>query len=554
MPEVVRGTGGTLGGADSPARRLVERSDTFFIATAIEVDANPRGVGADVSHRGGAPGFVAVSADGSAISWPDYIGNFMFNTIGNLTVNPRCGLLFIDFETGDLLQLTGRGEVLHDVALQPGALRTVGVTIDDVRFTRHALPLRWTFVQASPFNPAILRDGATSSSAATTQDGQTQEGARTVAIERIDVETDAVKTYWFAAVPGGDGAPATPLPPLVAGQYGTFELALPDFKPGSVDGATSGATSGAASVAKPGTGVGPGATPSSSSTSSSTSPSSSSSTSTSSSSSSSVAVRTWTIAASAQFPGCLPPPSAAAFAISVKRLDGGSASVWLFDHARIGDRVVFKGFSGTFVLSVPGALPAPTAPAPGAPSGPTASPAPAPTSTSSATPSVGASAAAASAPPLLLLAGGIGVTPIAAILRSLACEKGRLATFPRIDLLYGARNASDMPFQAEFAALAEAHPNIHLGLYFSRRQRDGTPSALSCGCGGESRRCCIDDGRVDAQALAKVVAQATPTLPDYLSTVRAFVCGPQPFMDALADGLGQLGVPAGHITMEAFTY
>ena len=81
-------------------------SDTFFIATAHPTR------GADVSHRGGPPGFVQV--EGDRLTWPDYPGNNMFNTLGNLVVNPRCGLLFVDFERGTSRQLRGTATVHGD--------------------------------------------------------------------------------------------------------------------------------------------------------------------------------------------------------------------------------------------------------------------------------------------------------------------------------------------------------------------------------------------------------------------------------------------------------
>jgi predicted pyridoxine 5'-phosphate oxidase superfamily flavin-nucleotide-binding protein len=84
-----------------PQRALISSAGTFFIASA-----HPEG-GADASHRGGAPGFVRV-LDDKTLAFPDYPGNNMFNTLGNLAVEPRAGLLFLDFETGSMLQLTGR--------------------------------------------------------------------------------------------------------------------------------------------------------------------------------------------------------------------------------------------------------------------------------------------------------------------------------------------------------------------------------------------------------------------------------------------------------------
>lgn len=84
-------------------RELVDRADTFFIASAHPEQ------GADASHRGGAPGFV--HAEPTRITWPDYSGNNMFNTLGNLLVEPRCGLLFVDFETGVSLRVEGSASV-----------------------------------------------------------------------------------------------------------------------------------------------------------------------------------------------------------------------------------------------------------------------------------------------------------------------------------------------------------------------------------------------------------------------------------------------------------
>ena len=94
---------------DARTRALVAGADTFFIATW-----HPGG-GADASHRGGRPGFVRV-LDDRTLEFPDYPGNNMFNTLGNLVGHPRAGLLFVDFERGDLLQLTGRAKIRWEPA------------------------------------------------------------------------------------------------------------------------------------------------------------------------------------------------------------------------------------------------------------------------------------------------------------------------------------------------------------------------------------------------------------------------------------------------------
>ncbi|ACK85716.1 pyridoxamine 5'-phosphate oxidase family protein [Methylorubrum extorquens] len=96
---------------DPAARALVAAADTFFVASFVEDAGGRRQV--DVSHRGGRPGFVRVGAEGS-LTVPDYSGNRFFNTLGNLLANPRAGLVFPDFATGDLLQMSGRTEIVLD--------------------------------------------------------------------------------------------------------------------------------------------------------------------------------------------------------------------------------------------------------------------------------------------------------------------------------------------------------------------------------------------------------------------------------------------------------
>jgi len=78
---------------------LIGRADTFFLGTA-----HPSR-GADASHRGGPPGFVRVRERG--LWWPDYPGNNMFNSLGNLAVDDTAALLFLDFATGATLHLSG---------------------------------------------------------------------------------------------------------------------------------------------------------------------------------------------------------------------------------------------------------------------------------------------------------------------------------------------------------------------------------------------------------------------------------------------------------------
>ena len=130
-------------------RALIERADTFFIASAkldAEADGSSDGArGVDVSHRGGRPGFVHADADGTLLA-PDFMGNFFFNTLGNLTAYPRAGLLFVDFDSGDLLHLAVEAEIVWDgplVAAFEGAERLLRFQVREVVRNAGALPFRW---------------------------------------------------------------------------------------------------------------------------------------------------------------------------------------------------------------------------------------------------------------------------------------------------------------------------------------------------------------------------------------------------------------------------
>ncbi len=135
---------------DASARALVEGADTLFIASAAAAAAlEARNGGVDVSHRGGKPGFVRVDDTGGAtvLTWPEFTGNFFFNTLGNLVSHPHAGLLFIDHDSGDVLQLTGRAEVIDDggeLRSFDGARFLVRVHVSSAVWRAGALPLRWS--------------------------------------------------------------------------------------------------------------------------------------------------------------------------------------------------------------------------------------------------------------------------------------------------------------------------------------------------------------------------------------------------------------------------
>ena len=130
---------------DARDRAVIERADTFFIASAnLGATGSARGV--DVSHRGGRPGFVHIDDDGTLVA-PDFMGNFFFNTLGNLVSYPRAGLLFVDFDNGDLLHLAVDGEIVWDgpqVRAFAGAERLLRFRVREVVRNVGALPFRWS--------------------------------------------------------------------------------------------------------------------------------------------------------------------------------------------------------------------------------------------------------------------------------------------------------------------------------------------------------------------------------------------------------------------------
>ncbi|MBL4864940.1 MAG: pyridoxamine 5'-phosphate oxidase family protein [Pseudomonadales bacterium] len=139
----------SLSSLDESAIALIKESDTFFVATYYEKTGFSEGQqaseGADVSHRGGEPGFIKIREDNTLVI-PDYEGNKHFNTLGNILENAKAGLLFVDFEKGHLLSMTGRAEILWDspdLADYPGAERLWTFKLHRAVRIENALPFRW---------------------------------------------------------------------------------------------------------------------------------------------------------------------------------------------------------------------------------------------------------------------------------------------------------------------------------------------------------------------------------------------------------------------------
>jgi predicted pyridoxine 5'-phosphate oxidase superfamily flavin-nucleotide-binding protein len=137
---------------DSEAAFIAE-ADTFFIASrSAQLDQVDSAQGLDVSHRGGLPGFVRVVSQ-NELCFPDFSGNLLFNTLGNLEADARAGLLFIDFQSGGMMHIIGRTRTCWDVpetARSAGIERLIFLDIQCVVNRDHAFPHLFDFVSYSP--------------------------------------------------------------------------------------------------------------------------------------------------------------------------------------------------------------------------------------------------------------------------------------------------------------------------------------------------------------------------------------------------------------------
>jgi predicted pyridoxine 5'-phosphate oxidase superfamily flavin-nucleotide-binding protein len=149
---------------DDRAHSIVAAADTFYVATYVERDGRRQ---VDVSHRGGRSGFVRVDDDG-VLTIPEFAGNQFFNTLGNMVANPRAGLAFVDFATGDLLQMSGRVEVVHEspeIAAFQGAERLLRFQPETLVFRAGALPLQSSLAEDG-WSPKSLMTGSWGDAAA----------------------------------------------------------------------------------------------------------------------------------------------------------------------------------------------------------------------------------------------------------------------------------------------------------------------------------------------------------------------------------------------------
>ncbi len=137
---------------DEGLKKWISLADTFFVGSESSFGY------LDASHRGGNPGFIEILENGD-LKIPDYAGNSMFNTLGNLLEIPKAGLLFINFSTGDVLQLTGSTNFLFDQPIGEDQKETAKTgrywlfkTTAWIKTAQHH-QADWEFLDNSPYNP-----------------------------------------------------------------------------------------------------------------------------------------------------------------------------------------------------------------------------------------------------------------------------------------------------------------------------------------------------------------------------------------------------------------
>ncbi len=210
-----------LASLDAEARDMITRSGTFFVASSTE--SPERAV--DVSHRGGRPGFVKV--DGDWLTIPDFAGNQFFNTLGNFLVNPKAGLLFPDFISGDVLQLSGAVEVLFDssrLADFEGAQRLWRVHVQQVVRRRGAL--RWRGVVRDESAEADIT--GTWAEAGARERSAAARGWRSLRVVRVQDEAQDVRSFTLQPVDADRFSPGD------AGMHLVLRLPPPPGGPSTV--------------------------------------------------------------------------------------------------------------------------------------------------------------------------------------------------------------------------------------------------------------------------------------------------------------------------------
>ncbi len=402
--------------SDPLVRRLVTAADSFHIATYVVRDGERQ---VDASHRGGKPGFVRMDEDGS-LTIPDFSGNLFFNTLGNILLNPRAGLVFVDFQTGDLLQMSGSAQVLLDdpqINAFQGAERLLRFTPQRIVYRPAAIALRWKD-QDEGDSPNSLMTGSWEQAAERLQAEALRSRWRSLRVERVVDESHNIRSFYLQASDG------LGLPRFEAGQHLPVRIQLEGQKAPSI--------------------------------------------------------RTYSVSSA---------PSDDFLRISVKR--DGSVSSHLHEQVRALQEIEARAPQGHFTVQ------------------------------------------ATERRPLVLLAAGVGITPLLSMLREVVYQGQRISRMRPVWLLQSARSVADLAFREEIDELAaRAGDKLKVVRMVSQPPTEGG--------GAEGYDLA---GRIDVELLKKLLP-----LNDY----DFYLCGPGSFTQALYDGLRKLRIPDDRIHAETF--
>jgi ferredoxin-NADP reductase/predicted pyridoxine 5'-phosphate oxidase superfamily flavin-nucleotide-binding protein/ferredoxin len=463
-------------------RAIIEAADTFFVASYVDRDGAGRQV--DVSHRGGNAGFVRIGADG-VLTVPDFAGNLFFSTLGNFLVNPRAGLVFVDFASGDVLQLSGTATVDLDspeIAAFQGAERLWRFTPQRVVYRAGALPLRWTF-REDGWSVNSLMTGNWREAASRLKASELANAWRPFRVTQIVDESATIRSFHLEPMDGAG------LVPHQAGQYLPIRVTLAEGAAASDgvvgdgvvgDGAIDRSAAGDGVVADGATDIlavaaaattdGVAVNSAAADPAHRTAPAQASGT---------VVRRTYTLSSG---------PADSTYRISVKR--EGRVSRHLHDTLRVGSVLEARAPAGRFTLDAHERRPA------------------------------------------VLLAAGVGITPMMAMLRDIVYEGMRTRRMRPTWLFQAARTLGERAFGEELDYLEQVSGGAI-----------NVVRALSDPRGAQANKDYDHEGRID-------IALLRETLPfdDY----DFYLCGPAAFMQSLYDGLRDLNIADERIHAEAF--
>ncbi|KAI1846036.1 hypothetical protein JX266_007845 [Neoarthrinium moseri] len=220
-----KGTGLPL---SEEAVALIQKSDLFFISSK-------HGDGSmDTNHRGGPPGLLGVYQNAAAeqggvsLVYPEYSGNRLYQTLGNLRTDPYAGLVIPDFETGDALYLTGRADILigdRAAMYLPRTKLAVRIKVEEARFVTNALSFRGEFIDHSPYNPparSVITPGTPGKALPSSEPG----AMATATLLKQEKITPTIHRFVFKLTPFIDkrGRPKSQLKAWTPGQYATFDF------------------------------------------------------------------------------------------------------------------------------------------------------------------------------------------------------------------------------------------------------------------------------------------------------------------------------------------